>query len=195
MRNTEKEIELNYKEINSVLPPEIKFLHSEELLTMYPDTTAKEREAIAAREYGAIFIMGIGGRLSNGEAHDGRAPDYDDWSTQNEDGYIGLNGDIIVWHPLLKCPLELSSMGIRVNPEALMKQLNLKGCPERSNLLYHSMLLNGSYHAQLVEASGNPESVCLCLKRDISVKFRLVYGQRSREILWLLRVWSCYEFP
>lgn len=186
LRNTEKEIELNYKEIKSVLPPEIKFLHSEELLTMYPDTTAKEREAIAAREYGAIFIMGIGGELSNGEAHDGRAPDYDDWSTQNEDGYIGLNGDIIVWHPLLKCPLELSSMGIRVNPEALMKQLNLKGCPERSNLLYHSMLLNGELPCTIGGGIGQSR-VCMFMlkKRHIGEVQVGIWSEEQRNIMAL----------
>lgn len=97
---------------------------------------------MAARKFGAIFIIGIGGLLSNGEPHDGRAPDYDDWSTLNRDGYYGLNGDIIVWHPVLECALELSSMGIRVNRESLVSQLEQKGCKERLDLMFHKMLMN-----------------------------------------------------
>ena len=133
-----KEIETmiydQYPHITPLLPDDITFIHSEELLSMYPD---------AAEKFGAIFIIGIGDTLSNGEKHDGRAPDYDDWSSINSDGFKGLNGDIILWNDVLQCAFELSSMGIRVDQEALIRQLDLCGCPERKELEFHKMLLEG----------------------------------------------------
>ena len=110
---------------------------------MYPDMTPKEREDAICKKFGAVFIMGIGGKLSNGEVHDGRAPDYDDWSTPNEDGYKGLNGDILIWYPVLGRSFELSSMGIRVNKEALLRQLRMEGKEERMQLYFHKKLLDG----------------------------------------------------
>ncbi len=133
----------SYPEIKPFLPEEITFIHSEELLKKYPDKTPEERESLAAREYRAVFVIGIGGNLSNGKAHDGRAPDYDDWSSRNSDGYSGLNGDIIVWHPLLERSFEISSMGIRVDEKALERQLALKGCENRKELMFHKRLLSG----------------------------------------------------
>ena len=109
---------------------------------MYPDKTAKEREDLICRKYGAVFIMGIGGKLSNGEVHDNRAPDYDDWSTPNGSGFKGLNGDLLVWYPMLDRSIELSSMGIRVDKEALLRQLALQGKEERKELYFHQRLLN-----------------------------------------------------
>ncbi|MFV0418148.1 MAG: aspartate--ammonia ligase [Dysgonomonas sp.] len=129
--------------IAPILPEEITFIHSEELLQRYPDLTAKERENKIAEEYGAVFIIGIGGVLSNGESHDGRAPDYDDWTTKSENGYRGLNGDLIVWNPVLQQSVELSSMGIRVNKEVLMEQLQATGQESRKELYFHKRLLNG----------------------------------------------------
>jgi aspartate--ammonia ligase len=131
----------NYPTIKPQLPEEITFIHSEELLQRYPKLTVKEREHEVAKEYGAVFIIGIGGALSNGEKHDGRAPDYDDWTTENSDGYNGLNGDIIIWNPVLQQSLELSSMGIRVDKDALMKQLAITGLTDRKELLFHKKLL------------------------------------------------------
>ena len=128
VRDLEQEIYHRFPHITPVLPDEITFIHSEELLQRYPDLSPREREAKAAQEHGAIFLIGIGGELSNGEPHDGRAPDYDDWSTPNDEGYNGLNGDIILWNHVLDCPFELSSMGIRVSPESLRRQLELRGC-------------------------------------------------------------------
>lgn len=125
-----------YPQIHPFLPDDITFITAEELLQRYPDLTPKEREDAACRHFGAIFIIGIGGKLSNGEPHDLRAPDYDDWST---DG--GLNGDILVWYPVLERSLELSSMGIRVDKEALELQLRLSGKEERRNLYFHRRLL------------------------------------------------------
>ncbi|MCR5084592.1 MAG: aspartate--ammonia ligase [Succinivibrionaceae bacterium] len=132
-----------YPEIRPFLPQEIKFIHSEELLRRYPDLTPKEREDRIAKEYGAVFIMGIGGNLSNGEPHDGRAPDYDDWSTPNEDGFCGLNGDIMIWYPVLDRAVELSSMGIRVSPESMREQLRIRGLESREGLYFHQRLLKG----------------------------------------------------
>lgn len=129
--------------ITPTLANEIEFIHAEELLQRYPDLTVKERENEVAKKYGAVFIIGIGGKLSNGEAHDGRAPDYDDWTTRSENGYNGLNGDLIVWNPVLERAMELSSMGIRVNPEVLMEQLKIKGQEDKKDLYFHKRLLNG----------------------------------------------------
>lgn len=132
-----------YPEIPPELPAEITFLHAEELLARYPDLAPKEREHILLRECGAAFIIGIGGPLSNGEIHDGRAPDYDDWSSPGENGYAGLNGDLLVWNPVLQTAFELSSMGIRVDPKALLRQLTLRDCLERQHLFWHGKLLRG----------------------------------------------------
>ncbi|NLK84481.1 MAG: aspartate--ammonia ligase [Aeromonadales bacterium] len=133
----------SYPQIKPLLPQKITFVHAEDLLQMYPDKTPKEREDLIAKKYGAVFIMGIGGKLSNAEKHDGRAPDYDDWSTVNEDGKLGLNGDILIWYPILNRAFELSSMGIRVDIDALNRQLELEGKLERKELYFHKKLLNG----------------------------------------------------
>ena len=116
---------------------------ADELARDYSELSPKERETVMAKKYGAIFIIGIGGDLCDGKPHDGRAPDYDDWSTINEAGYAGLNGDIIVWNHVLDIPVELSSMGIRVSPESLTRQLEMRGCPEKAQLTFHRMLLEG----------------------------------------------------
>ena len=137
-----KEIYEKYPIYEPVLPDKITFIQAEELLREYPDLNPKQRENEIARIYGAVFIIGIGGNLSNGEPHDGRAPDYDDWSSMNEEGYYGLNGDIILWNPVLKRAFEISSMGIRVDVESMTRQLAIRGCTERKNLLFHRMLLN-----------------------------------------------------
>jgi aspartate--ammonia ligase len=139
---TEYLVHETYPNIKSFLPEEIHFIHSEELRQMYPDKTPKEREDAICKKYGAVFIMGIGGKLGDGEVHDGRAPDYDDWSTPNSDGFKGLNGDILIWYPILNRALELSSMGVRVDKEALLRQLELTGKEDRKNLYFHKKLLN-----------------------------------------------------
>jgi aspartate--ammonia ligase len=131
-----------YPQLKPFLPKEIFFIHSEELLQMYPDLTPKEREDAICKKYGAVFIIGIGGKLSNGEKHDGRAPDYDDWTTPNSDGFLGLNGDILIWYPVLERSFELSSMGIRVDKECLLRQLELEGKTDRKELYFHKRLLN-----------------------------------------------------
>jgi aspartate--ammonia ligase len=140
--STEKAVCNEYPEFTPELPGSITFIQAEDLLRQYPNLTVKQRENEAARKYGAIFIIGIGGILSNGEPHDGRAPDYDDWITINDEGYLGLNGDIILWNPVKEAAFEISSMGIRVDNRSLVKQLELKGCSNRRELQFHKMLLN-----------------------------------------------------
>ena len=132
-----------YCKLNPFLPQEIHFIHSEDLLAMYPDKSVKEREDLIAKKYGAVFIIGIGGKLANGEPHDGRAPDYDDWTTECGDGKKGLNGDILIWYPVLGRAVELSSMGIRVDQESLTRQLEITGKQDRAQLYFHQKLLNG----------------------------------------------------
>jgi aspartate--ammonia ligase len=131
-----------YSQIKPFLPKEIHFIHSQDLLDAYPNLSAKEREDAVCKKYGAVFIEGIGGKLSNGEKHDGRAPDYDDWSTVAENGKAGLNGDILIWYPVLQHSIELSSMGIRVDKEALLRQLKCTGKEDREKLYFHQQLLN-----------------------------------------------------
>ena len=140
---TENKLFVEFPQIVPELPDEIKFIHSEELVQMYPGLSPKERENAIVEKYGAVFIIGIGGVLSDGKAHDGRASDYDDWSTPNEDGYLGLNGDLLVWNNVLGRAFELSSMGIRVDETALRKQLAIKGEEYKAELLFHRQLLAG----------------------------------------------------
>lgn len=132
LKDTEHYIVDKYDYMDEILPEEITFITAEELLRMYPNMTPKERENEITRLNGAVFIMGIGGKLSNGEPHDLRAPDYDDWN---------LNGDILVYNPVLGSALELSSMGIRVDEKALREQLKICGCEERENLPFQKALL------------------------------------------------------
>ena len=131
-----------YPQLKPFLPEDVFFIHSEELAKMYPGKTAKEREDLICKKYGAVFIMGIGGKLSDGKEHDLRAPDYDDWSTPNEDGFMGLNGDLLIWYPILERSIELSSMGIRVDKEALERQLKIQNKEERKKLYFHQRLLS-----------------------------------------------------
>ena len=140
---TENKLYVEFPQIEPMLPEDIFFIHSEDLLKMYPYMSSKERENAVVKEHKAVFIIGIGGKLSNGESHDGRAADYDDWSTVNEEGYEGLNGDLLLWNPVLESAFEVSSMGIRVDEQALERQLALKGEEWKSELQYHKMLLSG----------------------------------------------------
>ena len=134
LKHTENYIADEYAFIDKFLPEKITFITAEELYNMYPDLTAKQREYEITKKCGAVFLMQIGGKLSTGEPHDGRAPDYDDWT---------LNGDILVYYPVLDIALELSSMGIRVDEEALCKQLKERGVTERKELPFHKKLLAG----------------------------------------------------
>ncbi|RPJ55728.1 MAG: aspartate--ammonia ligase [Acidobacteria bacterium] len=143
IRRTEKYVSHTYPEIRPTLPDEITFIHAEELEAVYPDLAPKDREDKFCREHGAVFIIGIGANLRKGTPHDGRAPDYDDWSTPTSGGRRGLNGDILVFNPLFDRALELSSMGIRVDADSLLWQLKSAGCEERRELLFHRRLLTG----------------------------------------------------
>ena len=133
-KETEEHVHMIYPEVECVLPEEITFITTQELLDMYPNLTPKEREDAIVREKKAVFLMQIGKLLSNGEKHDGRSPDYDDWD---------LNGDILFYNPVLDNAIELSSMGIRVDEKALERQLKLANCEDRKELDYHKALLEG----------------------------------------------------
>jgi len=142
LKDIEHNVYCDYPHIRPILPEKITFIQSEDLLNAYPNLTSKEREYEITRKYGAVFLIGIGHALSNGQKHDNRAPDYDDWSTETDPGYYGLNGDILVWNPILKNSLELSSMGIRVDKLALLNQLRIEKCEGRLELPFHKALLN-----------------------------------------------------
>nr|WP_320120139.1 aspartate--ammonia ligase [uncultured Marinifilum sp.] len=143
LKRTEYLLNEYYPALKPQLPETITFIHAEDLLADYPELSSKERESTVAKKFGAVFIMGIGGQLANGEPHDGRAPDYDDWTTPTKNGYHGLNGDILLWNPILEQAFEISSMGIRVDKEALLKQLKIKGEEKRTKLMFHKKLLDG----------------------------------------------------
>lgn len=133
-----------YPQLTPFLPEDIHFIHAEELRQKYPDLTPKQREDAICKEYGAVFIIGIGCKLGDGKVHDMRAPDYDDYSTMAENGLPGLNGDLMIWYPVLQRAVELSSMGIRVDREALLRQLKESGKEDRKELYFHKRLLNGT---------------------------------------------------
>jgi len=166
LTTTEIQLALVNPHLQAVLPTKITFIHAEELLKRYPKLSAKERETEIAKAFGAVFIIGIGGKLSDGKIHDGRAPDYDDWSSENEDGYYGLNGDIIVWNPVLKTAFEISSMGIRVNKTTLLNQLEERGASDRKNLYFHSLLLNDQLPQSIGGGIGQSRVVMFMLKKQ-----------------------------
>jgi aspartate--ammonia ligase len=140
IRLTERHVAESHPAIEPVLPPKIEFVHSQELERRFPDLPPPKREDRICKELGAVFVIGIGAALSDGKPHDGRAPDYDDWTTPTERG-PGLNGDILVWNPVLERAYELSSMGIRVDGEALKRQLAVTGDEDRIGLLFHRRLI------------------------------------------------------
>lgn len=145
IKRTEFIVNEHYPLIQPLLPEEITFIHAEDLYGMYPGKDPKEREHLITKEHRAVFIIGIGYPLPDGLPHDGRAPDYDDWSTETSPGYRGLNGDILIWNPVLDCAFELSSMGIRVDPAAMERQLVMRGEEGRRELLFHRRLLDGEF--------------------------------------------------
>jgi aspartate--ammonia ligase len=165
IRRTERYIAYRYEPITSILPDSITFVHSEELQARYPGLTPREREYQICREHGAVFIIGIGFDLQDGVPHDGRAPDYDDWSTSSVNGFRGLNGDIVVYYPLLDCAFELSSMGIRVDAEALLKQLEIRQVLERRDLLFHRRLLAGELPLSIGGGIGQSRLCMLYLRK------------------------------
>ena len=145
--------------LEDTLPEDIVFIHSEDAAAEYPGLTPQEREAELARRYGAIFLIGIG---YGNPPHSGRAPDYDDWSEDTGNGHHGLNGDIIVWDTVRNDSLELSSMGIRVNREALIRQLAIRGCEERREMYWHKRLIAGEF-PQTIGGGVGQSRLCMFL--------------------------------
>ncbi|AND79778.1 aspartate--ammonia ligase [Streptococcus pantholopis] len=164
IRLTELAVEARY-DIDSVLPKKITFIHSEELVERYPDLTPKERENEITKEYGAVFLIGIGGILADGQPHDGRAPDYDDWTSETEHGYKGLNGDILVWNEALGSAFELSSMGIRVDEDALKRQVVITGDEDRLELDWHKTLLRGFFPLTIGGGIGQSRMAMFLLRK------------------------------
>lgn len=168
LKRTEFYIFDHYSKLTPILPEEIKLIYSDDLQREYPKLTPKERENAAAKKYGAVFIVGIGGKLPDGSVHDGRAPDYDDWITESGDGHVGLNGDLILWNNVLGTAFELSSMGIRVSPESLRAQLKERGMEERAELDFHKRLLNGELSFTLGGGIGQSR-LCMFLLRKAHI--------------------------
>lgn len=156
IKHMEHEVWYKYPQAVKRLPEDIFFIDSEELRQMYPDKTPKERENEITKLHGCVFVMRIGEKLGDGEKHDGRAPDYDDWN---------LNGDILFWHEVLGCALEISSMGIRVDEKSLKEQLDKAGCPERAELPYHKALLEGKLPYTIGGGIGQSRLCMLLLDR------------------------------
>lgn len=129
--------------LSKVLPEKITFVHTEDLINEFPDKTSKEREYEICKRHKAVFLIGIGGEIANNIIHDGRAPDYDDWSTPTDDIHKGLNGDILVWNPVLQNAFEISSMGIRVDRETLLRQLKIRNREQDLQCEWHQLLING----------------------------------------------------
>lgn len=151
--NTLDELKYHYPHLDLDLERDVVFVTSQQLYDLYPELTPKERENAFVKEHRTVFIMQIGDKLSNGEPHDGRAPDYDDWK---------LNGDLLFWHETLGCALEISSMGIRVNEQSLDEQLKKAGCEERKNLPFHKLLLEGKLPLTIGGGIGQSR-VCMLL--------------------------------
>ncbi len=165
---TENKLYVEFPRIVPTLPEEIFFIHAQELLDMFPNLTPKERENEIVRRHHAVFLIGIGAPLSDGQPHDGRAADYDDWSTPNSEGHDGLNGDLLLWNPILESAFEISSMGIRVNPEALKRQLEARGQQEKQTLYFHQQLLSGNL-PQTIGGGIGQSRLCMYLLRKAHI--------------------------
>ena len=165
LKETEMVVYKKFPELQPFLRDEITFIHSEELQKKYPDLSPREREDTITKEKGAVFVIGIGGKLADGKVHDGRAPDYDDWTTPTGEKTKGLNGDIFVWNPVLEMGFEISSMGIRVDKKALIKQLEITGKEERKELEWHKMLLEGKLPLSVGGGIGQSRLCMLILQK------------------------------
>ena len=168
LKRTEAAVDAEYLHVKPMLPEEISFVHSEELLQMYPDLDPRERENRITQERGAVFVVGIGGEMADKTLHDGRAPDYDDWTTPTGETTKGLNGDILLWYPLLNRAMEISSMGIRVDREAMLRQLEIRGVPERKDMSWHRRLLNGDLPLSIGGGIGQSR-LCMYFLRKLHV--------------------------
>ena len=165
---TENKLYVEFPQITPILPEEILFIHAEELRQRYPALAPKERENAIAKEFGAVFVIGIGNKLGDGQAHDGRAADYDDWSTPTPGGFFGLNGDILLWNPVLNSAFEISSMGIRVDAEALHRQLVIRGQLWKEDLYFHRLLLEGKL-PQTIGGGIGQSRLCMFLLRKAHI--------------------------
>ncbi|WP_423819824.1 aspartate--ammonia ligase [Salinimicrobium sp. TIG7-5_MAKvit] len=181
---TQAAITKNYPLLSLDLPEEITFLHTEDLLQKYPHLSPKQREDRAAKEFGAVFLIGIGGILESGEPHDGRAPDYDDWSTPTSASTKGLNGDILVWNSVLEQAFELSSMGIRVDKKTLELQLQERKAEDRKSLYYHDQLLSEKL-PQTIGGGIGQSRLCMFLlqKRHIGEVQASIWPDEMRQEL------------
>lgn len=192
LRTTEHLIYRTYPILTPFLPESITFIHTEDLLVAYPDLSPKEREDAIVQKHGAVFLIGIGGKLAHGEKHDGRAPDYDDWSTPTTAGHAGLNGDLLLWHPILERAFELSSMGIRVDAKALLHQLQLEGAQDRQALYFHQLLLQGLLPQSIGGGIGQSRLAMLLLQKrhigevQVSIWSDEIRAQAASEGLQLM---------
>lgn len=157
--STNNALRYEFSALECKISPEVSFITTQELEDMYPDKTPKERENLYVREHHTTFIEGIGGKLKSGKPHDGRSPDYDDWS---------LNGDILIWNEVLGCAFEISSMGIRVDAESLASQLKLAGCEDRAELPFHKMLLNNELPLTIGGGIGQSR-ICMLLMQNAHI--------------------------
>ena len=164
LKGTEERVSEEFG-IEGTLPDEISFIHTEELVEKWPDKTPREREDLITRSKGAVFIIGIGGELPDGSIHDGRAPDYDDWTSETSEGRRGLNGDIMVWNHVLGRAFELSSMGIRVNRETMLKQLKIRNEMDRCELDWHKKLINDELPQTIGGGIGQSRLVMFILQK------------------------------
>ena len=182
IRFIEEDVNWQITGLEPFLPKDIKFIHAEELRQRYPDKSPGERENLITREHGAVFVIGIGHKLGDGNPHDGRAPDYDDWSTPTENGNRGLNGDILVWNPVLEQAFEISSMGIRVDKKALHEQLKISGTEDRKELYFHSKLLNDELPLTMGGGIGQSRLCMLYLRKaHIGEVQACVWPEEMRE--------------
>ncbi|MFU2182432.1 aspartate--ammonia ligase [Streptococcus hyovaginalis] len=185
IRLTELAVEARY-DIESILPKKITFIHSEDLVKEYPFLTPKERENAITKKHGAVFLIGIGGELSDGQPHDGRAPDYDDWTSASEGDYKGLNGDILVWNEQLGAAFEISSMGIRVDQEALQKQVEITGDQARLQYEWHQSLLNGEFPLTIGGGIGQSRLAMFLLRKK--------HIGEVQSSVWPLDVREAYKY-
>ncbi len=168
IRVTENKLFVEFPQLVPFLPEDIFFIHAQQLLDLYPELSPKERENEIVRKHKAVFVIGIGAPLSDGIPHDGRAADYDDWSTPGEDGLPGLNGDILLWNPVLEQAFEVSSMGIRVDEAALLRQLALRGEEHKKELYFHKKLLAGALPCTVGGGIGQSR-LCMYLLRKAHI--------------------------
>ena len=166
LKEVEEEVCHEFSDLaDPFLPPEIEFVHSEDLLEKYPDKTPEEREEAIAKEKKAVFIIGCGAELADGSTHEIRAADYDDWITETKDGKKGLNGDILVWNPVLNSSLELSSMGIRVDKETMLKQLKIRDEEHKKEQPFHQQILNNELPQSIGGGIGQSRSCMFFLRK------------------------------